>query len=115
MTHTVHPYAHRIGILRDWRSRWFARRGTYKHMLRSDVLLREHLEKTLRSFHVSGIEMERGPKTLRIIIKTSRPGLIIGRGGEGSTKLKRDVVQFMAKHRLERSAEVKIDIELDLS
>jgi len=111
MTHTVHPYAHRIGILRDWKSRWFAPRGTYQRVLRSDVLLREYLEKRLKGFHVSFIEMERDQKTLRVIIKTSRPGLIIGRGGEGSTKLKNDVVKFIRHHQLAHPEDIKIDIE----
>lgn len=111
MTHTVHPYAHRIGILRDWKSRWFARRGAYKEMLRSDVLLREYLEKRLRGFHVSSIEMERDEKTLRIIISTSRPGLIIGRGGEGTTRIKNDVTKFIGQKQLFGAEEIKIDIE----
>jgi len=69
------------------------------------------LEKKLHGFHVSSIEMERDQKTLRIIIKTSRPGLVIGRGGEGSTKLKKDVVKFMKKNQLASADEIKIDIE----
>lgn len=112
MTHTVHPYSHRIGILRGWKSRWFASHGgMYQDMLRSDVLLREYLTKRLKGFHVSSIEMERDVKTLRIIIKTSRPGLIIGRGGEGSTKLKNDIVKFIKKNRLVSPEDIKIDIE----
>jgi len=111
MTHVVHPYAHRLGILRGWKSRWFSHGGTYQEMLRSDVLLREYLEKKLKGFHVASIDMERDEKTLRIIIKTSRPGLIIGRGGEGSKKIKDDVMKFMRKNQLLAAGEVKIDIE----
>lgn len=111
MTHVVHPYAQRLGILRDWKSRWFSARGQYKEMLRSDVLLREYLEKELKGFHVASIDMERDDKVLRIIIKTSRPGLIIGRGGEGSTRIKDNVMKFIRKHQLVAAEEVKIDIE----
>jgi small subunit ribosomal protein S3 len=91
MTHTVHPYSHRLGIIRDWKSRWFGVKGKYKDFLKSDVLLREFLEKKLRGFYVSNIEMERGEKVLRIIIETSRPGMIIGRSGDGAVKLKNDI------------------------
>lgn len=111
MTHTVHPYSHRLGILRDWKSRWFAGRGSYQQFLRADVLLREYLEKRLKGMYVSSIEMERDDKTLRILIKTSRPGMIIGRGGEGATKLKKDTIAFMRRKRLMTTQEVKIDIE----
>lgn len=111
MTHTVHPYAHRLGILRDWRSRWFAKRGMYQDFLRSDVLLRKYLHKRLKGLYVSAIEMERDEKSLRIIIQTSRPGIIIGRGGEGSDKLKQDVLAYIRRHKLAAPDTVKIDIE----
>ncbi len=97
MSHSVHPYSHRIGILRDWKSRWFAPRGKYQEFLKADILLREYLEKRLRGMYVSSIEMERGSGTLRLIIKTSRPGLIIGRSGEGAVRLKNDVLAFLRK------------------
>ena len=111
MTHIVHPYAQRLGILRDWKSRWFGSREQYKAYLKSDVLVREYLEKKLRKFYLSSIEMERSEKLLRIIIKTSRAGMIIGRSGEGVQKLKDDVLKFFKKHNLSNPKELKIDIE----
>lgn len=111
MSHTVHPYAHRLGIIRDWKSRWFGIGEKYKAYLRGDVMLREYLEKRLRGFYVSDVEIERGEKTLRIIIKTSRPGMIIGRSGEGSEKLRKDVTSLMEKKNLPKPKELKIDIE----
>ena len=111
MTHRVHPYAHRLGILRDWKSRWFAGRGSYQEFLRADVLLREYLEKRLKGMYVASIDMERDDKTLRVLIQTSRPGMIIGRGGEGSDKLKKDVIAFLRRKRLMTTQDVKIDIE----
>ena len=92
MTHVVHPYSHRLGIIRDWKSRWFAGRGKYQKYLKGDVLLRRFLEEKLRGNYVADIDMERSEKILRIIIKTSRPGMIIGRSGEGCTKLRADVL-----------------------
>ncbi len=111
MSHSVHPYAHRLGILRDWKSRWFAPRGKYQEFLKADILLREHLEKRLRGMYISSIEMERGAGTLRLIIKTSRPGLIIGRSGEGAVRLKNDVLAFLRKLKLSAMPELKMDIE----
>lgn len=111
MTHTVHPYSHRLGIIRDWKSRWFGVKNKYKEFLKSDVLLREYLEKKMRGMYVSNIEMERGEKFLRIIIETSRPGMIIGRSGDGAVKLKNDIVSFLSKNKLGSNGEVKVDIK----
>ena len=111
MTHTVHPYSHRLGIIRDWKSRWFGVKSKYVEFLKSDVLLREYLEKRFRGQYVSNIEMERGEKVLRIIIETSRPGMLIGRNGEGAVKLRKDILAFIAKKKLSAEGEIKIDVK----
>ncbi len=111
MSHTVHPYSHRLGIIRDWKSRWFGMGERYRSYLKGDVLITQYLEKRLRGFYVSDIEIERGEKTLRIIIKTSRPGMIIGRSGEGSEKLRADINSLINKKGLLKTKELKIDIE----
>ncbi|MDO8561079.1 MAG: 30S ribosomal protein S3 [bacterium] len=96
MTHRVHPFIFRLGETTTWRSRWFNRKN-YQEYLREDTLLREWLEKLLRSAHVSVIEIERSPNILNIILKTSRPGILLGRGGEGITKLKKDIEKRIIK------------------
>ncbi len=113
MSHTVHPYAHRLGIIRDWKSRWFAEGKTYRSFFKSDTLLREWFDKRFRGMYVSGVEIERSVKSLRIVIRTSRPGMLIGRSGEGAVKLRADVLSFMAKNKmaLPKGVELKIDIE----
>ncbi len=111
MTHVVHPYSHRLGILRDWKSRWFGFGEKYKEMLKGDILLRGYLDKRLRGYYVSGVDIERGPKLIRIAIRTSRPGMIIGRSGEGATKLRQDVLAFFDRAKLRVPEEFKIDIE----
>ena len=111
MSHTVHPYAHRIGIIRGWKSRWFAPNGKFQQFLKTDVLLREFLVKRLRGNYVAAVEMERGQKTLRVIIKSSRPGMIIGRSGEGMTKLRADIEKFIKRQKLVVKEELKIDVE----
>jgi small subunit ribosomal protein S3 len=86
-------------------------KGKYKEFLKSDVLLREYLEKKMRGMYVSNIEMERGEKVLRVIIETSRPGVIIGRSGDGAVKLKNDILAFLSKKKLSMGGEVKVDIK----
>ncbi len=110
MSKVVHPFAHRLGILRDWRHRWFQTGQSYRDSLKADILLREHLLKQLRTMYVGGLEIERSQKQLRVIIKTSRPGLIIGRSGEGSAKLRASILSFLQKRKL-TTPEIKVDIE----
>ena len=111
MTHTVHPYAHRLGIIRDWRSRWFGVKAKYKENLKGDVLIFEYLKKRLKGTFVNSIEIERNIKIFRIIIESSRPGLIIGRSGEGMIKLRNDIVKFMQRNKLSIKEELKIDVK----
>ena len=112
MTHVVHPLAHRIGIIRGWKSRWFgSSREKYRDFLRGDVLLVDYLNKRLRGFYVASIETERNEKTLRFIIKTSRPGMIIGRNGEGATKLRADILKEAKRLNISMPEQLKVDIE----
>lgn len=111
MSHSVHPYSHRLGIIRDWKSRWFSSGQKYKDFLRADMMLREFLEKKMRGQYIGSIEMERNDKTFRLIIKTSRPGVVIGRSGEGSVKLRKDIMKFAAKNKLSIPADFKLDVE----
>jgi len=111
MSHSVHPYSHRLGIIRDWKSRWFSSDKAFRDALKADVMLREYLEKKMRGLYVASIEMERNQKSFRIIIKTSRPGVIIGRTGEGSVKLRNDIIKFTKKAKLAIPADFKLDVE----
>ena len=110
MSKIVHPFAHRLGILHDWRHRWFAAGPKYQQYLKADILLREYLQKELRGMYIGGIELERNEKMLRVVIKTSRPGVIIGRSGEGSVKLKNKITAFLTHKKL-FVPEIKLDIE----
>lgn len=96
MSHTSHPYAVRLGIIRPWKSRWFNVKD-FSKLLKEDTRLREFLVKRLKGMLVDGVEIERTSAALNIIIRTARPGMIIGRGGEGITKLQNEIVAFIAK------------------
>ncbi len=112
MTHTVHPFAHRLGTLRDWKSRWFAKTpAQYRENIKIDTMVRQYLRKRLRGLYVTSVEIERGPKAMRILIKTSRPGMVIGRGGEGSVKLAKDIEKVIRELGIKDVPAVKIDIE----
>ncbi len=110
MSKIVHPYAHRLVILRDWKSRWFADPKKYVTYLKGDVLIRQWLEKKLRGMYVSSIEIERSRKATRFIVKTSRPGILIGRNGEGATKLKEDILKKMDYLKLGRPEDFKLEV-----
>lgn len=110
MSKIVHPYIHRLITLRDWKSRWFADPKKYVDYLKGDVLIREYLEKKLRGMYISSIEIERSRKATRFIIKTSRPGILIGRDGAGATKLKEDILKKMDKLKLSKPEDFKLEI-----
>ena len=110
MSQVVHPYAHRLVILRDWKSRWFSPKGKYQENLRGDILIRKFLEKKLKGFFVADLEIERSEKALRIIVSTSRPGMIIGRGGDGIDKLRIALKKEMSRLKIIVPQDVKLDI-----
>ena len=112
MTHVAHPYIQRIGVNRDWKSRWFTTSPEkFREYLRVDAALRKMLGQRLKGMSVDAVEIERSEKDIRIIIKTSRPGLIIGRSGEGINQLKKDIDLFLRKQKMTDKPELKIDIE----
>jgi small subunit ribosomal protein S3 len=112
MTHVAHPYSQRLGIIRDWKNRWFVRdRKTFREYLKADTLLREYLVKRLKGMYVADIEIERGQGTLHVVIKTARPGMIIGRSGEGVQRLNKDIQKKLASLKLKETPTLKLDIE----
>jgi small subunit ribosomal protein S3 len=110
MTHIVHPYSHRLGIIRDWKSRWFADKKSYTENLRGDVLLREFLTKKLRGMYISSIQIERNQKEMKVMIHTSRPGMVIGRAGEGMQKIRTAIGKFARQRKITLPADFKLDV-----
>jgi len=111
MSHTVHPYSHRLVVLRDWKSRWFGKRGKYQEYLKTDIVLREFLQKKMRGFNVDSVEMERGENSYKVIIKTAKPGLVIGRSGEGASKLRDEIIAVLKKHKVSLPKDVRVEVE----
>ena len=90
MGQKVHPYGFRLGYTKTWRSRWFAKQD-YARLLHEDLALKEALRDRLKSAGVSSIEVDRPGNKLRVTIRTSRPGIIIGRKGAEIEKLKQEL------------------------
>src|SRR5258706_4111290 len=110
MSKIVNRYGDRLVPLRDWKSSWCASTKKFAEQLKSDVTIRELLDKKLRGFYVSGVEIERNRKSTRIIIRTSRPGMLIGRGGDGANKLKDAIIKVLKKKGCAIPEEFKLDI-----
>ena len=103
MGQKVHPYGFRLGYTKPWKSRWFVERD-YDKLLLEDVKLKAELKDKLKSAGISAVEIERPGNKIRIIIKTARPGIIIGRKGAEIDKLKQELQK-------RTSREVFIDIQ----
>jgi small subunit ribosomal protein S3 len=103
MGQKVHPFGFRLGVTKTWKSRWFAKQD-YAKLLFEDLELKESLRSRLKSAGVSSVEVDRPGNKLRITIRTSRPGIIIGRKGAEIEKLKQDLAK-------KTNREVFIDIQ----
>jgi small subunit ribosomal protein S3 len=90
MGQKVHPYGFRIGFNKTWRSRWYAEKK-YAELLHEDLVLRADLKRKLGHAGVSAIEIERAANKLKVNIRTSRPGIIIGRKGVEVDRLKDEI------------------------
>ncbi len=104
MGQKVHPTGIRLGITKDWTSKWFAESKDYSNFLHNDLMVREFLQKKLANASVSRIQIERPANNARITIHTARPGLVIGKKGEDIERLRNEVSAMM-------KAPVHINIE----
>jgi small subunit ribosomal protein S3 len=102
MGQKVHPYGFRLGYNRGWHSRWFAKKG-FDNFLIEDLKLKKELKKKFAAAGVSQIEIDRAANRVKIIIFTSRPGIIIGRKGAEIDKLKQEL-----------SRQTKRDVMIDI-
>ena len=103
MGQKTHPYGFRLGVTKTWRSRWFAKQD-YSKLLKEDLDLKDSLRGRLKAAGVSSIEVDRPGNKLRVTIRTSRPGIIIGRKGAEIEKLKSELAK-------KTNREVFIDIQ----
>lgn len=96
MGQKVHPYGFRLGIINDWKSRWFAAKN-YPELLQEDIKIRRYLERKTRHAAVSQVEIERTAQRVKVDIWTARPGIVIGRRGAEVDKVKNDLEKITGK------------------
>ncbi len=96
MGQKVHPYGFRLGVIYDWKSRWFASRD-YADLLQEDLAIRRYIKQHLRRAAVSRVEIERTTKRIKVDIFTARPGIVIGRRGSEVDRIKRDLARMTGK------------------
>lgn len=107
MGHKVNPQGIRIGITSDWKSRWFSKKD-FASQLKEDIKIRELIFKQLKNAAVGGVEVERSVGAVRIIIKTARPGIIIGRDGTGVEDIKKTIKDKFFK---QKKLNLKVEVE----
>ena len=107
MGHKVHPTIHRIPLIYIWDSKWFARKGKAPRFLEQEIKIREYLEKKLKEAAIDSMNIERTQKELKIIILAGKPGVIIGRGGQGLEILR----QFIERKILQFKLKVDINVQ----
>lgn len=106
MGQKVNPHAMRVGIIKDWDSRWYAE-ADYADNLVEDYNIRKYLKKRLYSAGISRIEIERASDRVKIIIHTAKPGMVIGKGGSEIEKLKKELKDYTDKKLLIDIKEIK--------
>ena len=94
MGQKVNPIGYRIGVNKDWESKWYAEKD-YSTKLINDIKIREYIEKNLKSASISKVVIERRKNKVELTIYTARPGVIIGRGGEDIEKLRKKISKLV--------------------
>lgn len=107
MGQKVSPVGLRIGINKDWESKWYAPSKDFSKVLNTDIKIREYLDKKLKGSSVANIVIERNNKRTNVIINTSKPGVVIGRGGEEIEKHKKALTKLTGEEIYISIVEIK--------
>jgi len=92
----VSPIGLRIGIIRDWESRWYAEKD-YADLLHEDLKIRDYIDKRLKDAAVAGVEIERAANRVNVTIRTAKPGMVIGKGGSEVEALRKELSKLTGK------------------
>ncbi len=112
MGQKVNPLSFRLEIKNSrhkWLSRWYAPKNLFRHLLIEDIKIREFLNKRLDSAGLAQVRIERLNKKIKIILLTTRPGLVIGRGGKGLEELKKDLVSIIKNKSSQKNLEIQVE------
>lgn len=112
MGQKIHPVGFRVGVIRDWESRWYATKEMGA-LIAEDAAVRKFIKKKLAQAAVSKVEIERSPNRLKAIIHTAKPGLIIGRGGRGVDELRDQITKISGGKQVHVAVEEIRQPELD--
>ncbi len=108
MGQKVHPIGFRVGVIRDWDSRWYASKKDYPALLKSDHAIRSFIKRKLGLGNISRVDIERAANKVRVTLFTARPGAVIGRGGRGIDELTQDLQRVVGK--LDKDARVHVNV-----
>ena len=95
MGQKVSPNGLRVGINKGWEANWYANNGDFAEVLEKDIKIRKFVEKNLADAGISKVEIERNSKRCEVIVHTAKPGVLIGKGGEGIEKIKKDLASLV--------------------
>jgi len=110
----INPVGLRIGVIRDWESRWYAE-DDYANLLHEDIKIREYLKNRLKTAAVSSIEIERAANRINITIHTGKPGMVIGKGGSEVESLRKALNHLTSKRVHINIVEIKkVDLDAKL-
>ncbi len=107
MGQKVSPIGLRVGVIRDWESRWYADKE-FGTLLNEDVKIREYIFKVLKDAYISRVEIERSKNRLEVIIRTARPGVAIGTNGENIEKVKKGILKIASKNNKDVALNIKV-------
>ena len=115
MGQKMHPHGLRVGVIKDWSSKWYADSKNFSDYLVEDHKIREYVKKKLFVSGISKIEIERTPKFVKVNVYTAKPGLVIGKGGNYAETLKNELIKMINKDVNLNIVEVKnIDTDAQL-
>lgn len=112
MGQKVHPLGFRLGIIKDWNSKWFANKKNYPDLLHEDLEIRKLIKQRFLASGISRVEIERAANRAKVTIHTGRPGMVIGKGGAEVDKLRKDLETLTGKQVQVNIVEIKTP-ELD--
>ena len=112
MGQKVNPHGLRVGIIKDWSSKWYASKQDYSKNLVEDHKIREYLKNTLKTAGISEIKIERKATDIRVSVLTAKPGMIIGKGGAAIEELKKKLDKMTGKNVSLNIVEIK-DVDMD--
>jgi small subunit ribosomal protein S3 len=113
MGQKVNPILYRIGNIYSWKSRWFANKHNYADKVLEDHNLRKYLQEKLESAGLDEIVIERSLSTIKIILKVSRPGVVIGRGGANLEEIKKGVEKILGEIDKDESRKTRVTIKVE--